>query len=469
MVISLYNFPKRINSTKQPAINDHTKTVIQQAELKEKTSFLFPTLLISKNIISGFNPVMFNYAYIPIWQRYYFIKDWRWVNGIWECDLSVDVLASFRSEIGETTSYIVRSASDYNGSIIDSFYPAKTDVSITKVNIASSWYGIAPSGGSYIIGCINNSVNKVGSVTYYALTSAQLGSILSYLFSNSIYNASSISEIGDGLFKSLFNPFQYIVSCIWFPFATSAFGSSSAEVTVGYWGTGVNGIIVSSLAEKTFISGTIPNHPQITRGRYLNHAPYTKLTLYIPPFGSIPIDTNFIEIGNYLYTAVLVDHITGQATIRVAISPSSSNLNEYNVCTERSGMIGVPIQLSQVLTDYSHSIESLMSGIASLATFNFAGAITSVMSAVESQMPKVYSSGANGSFIECIQYPVLIVEHLLLVEENNDEFGRPLCSNRQINSLNGFIKTGDADHPFSGTEEENKRINTYLKNGFYYI
>lgn len=469
MVVNLYSFPKRLNSTSQPQINDPTKTLIQNVQLKEETSFLFPTLLLSKDIISGFNPAMFNYAYIPYWQRYYFIKDWKWVNGIWECNLTVDVLASHKIEIGNTEAYIVRSANQSDGSIIDTLYPAKTDVRITKMSVTSAWYNVAPSGGSYVIGCINNATSKIGSVTYYALTSSQLGSILNFMFSSGIYQASGVSEIGQGLYKSIFNPFQYIVSCMWFPFGTQAFGSTQAEVAVGYWGTGVNGIVVSSLAEKTFITANIPNHPQINRGSYLNHAPYTRLTLYIPPFGSIPIDTNFLEIGNYLYSAVLVDHITGQATIRVSISPSSSNLDEFNIITERSGLIGVPIQLSQVLVDYAQTINSLASGISALTSFNIGGAINSVMSAVESQMPKVTTSGANGSFIECIQNPVLIAEHLLLVNENNVEFGRPLCSNKTIHDLSGFIQTGEDDHLFSCTEEENKMINRYMKEGFFYL
>ena len=34
-------------------------------------------------------------------------------------------------------------------------------------------------------------------------------------------------------------------------------------VKVGYWSTGVNGIMVTNLAEKTFVTATIPQHPQV--------------------------------------------------------------------------------------------------------------------------------------------------------------------------------------------------------------
>ena len=468
MNVRLYKFTKRINSTKQPPQGEGRSFSCQ---LKDETSFINPILKFSPDhLTSGvFSPDVYNYAFILYWNRFYYITDWKYINGSWEAYLTVDVLASFRSEIGATSAYIIRSNSAYNGNIIDSFYPAKTDVTIQKTNVACAWYNVAPSGGSYILGVINyENGNKIGALNYYALTASQLSSILNYLFTDNIYNASSITEMGSGLYKSLFNPFQYIVSCLWFPFSTSAFGSSQTDVKVGYWSTGVQGIIVSSLAEKTFVTATIPDHPQISRGAYLNRAPYTKHTLYIPPFGCIPIDTNFISIGKYLYSAVLVDHITGQATIRVAISPSSNNLSEYNIMCERTGMIGVPIQLAQVLTDYVNTLSSATDVISSALSFNLGGVFKGLLSAVESQMPKVSTSGANGSFIETLQYPQLISEFLNIVNENQTEFGRPLCDTRTVNTLSGYIQCGEAYHAFSGTKAENEEINRNMQQGFFY-
>ena len=466
MNLDLFSVNKRINSTKRPDLSTGKELTVQ---LKDEISFENPVFKIKSDVIGGtFSPVAFNYAYAPYWMRYYFITDWKFINGCWECYCSVDVLASFKNQINNTNAYVTRAASNYDGTIIDDFYPAKSNVSITKVNAASAWYGIAPSGGTYVVGCVNNQTSgRIGAVAYYALTSSELGQLLNYLFSNTIYSASSITEIGEGLFKSMFDPFQYIVSCVWFPFANSAFGSTQTYISVGYWTTTIQGIVVTSIAEKTFITATIPNHPQISRGEYLNRAPYTRLTLYIPPFGSIPIDTNFITMGRYLYSAVLVDHITGQATIRLSLCASSNNLDEFNLITERSGMIGVPIQLSQVLPDYIGTAHSVASTIGSVATGNLAGALSGMLSAVQTQMPKVTSSGANGSFAETMLYPALIAEHLLLADEDLTEFGRPLCAVRQLGNLTGFIQCGEDDLPFNGTRTEIEEVNRFLKEGFF--
>lgn len=468
MQIYLYKFNKRPNSTAQPLPTAGKAFTVQ---IKDECSFITPVLRFTPdNLVSGvFSPTAFNYAQIAYWQRFYYITDWQYINGSWEATLSVDVLASFKAEIGNTSAYVVRAAGASDGSIIDTNYPAKTNYDIRKINVATSWYGVAPSGGSYILGCINyNNGGKVGAISYYALNSTQLAALLNYLFTDSIFYSSNISEIGVGLFKSMFNPFQYIVSCIWFPFAAASFGSASDNVKVGYWDTGVSATVVSALAQKTFVTATIPDHPQLSRGSYLNYEPYSRLTLYVPPFGSIPIDTNFRSLGNYLYCAVFIDHITGQATIRVSICQDSSHLDEYNVVTERSSMIGVPIQLAQLMPDYVQTLQSGINAVGNVASFNITGALSSLVSAVQSQMPKVSTLGSNGSYIEVLQYPVLTVEFLQLVNEDNTEFGRPLCQVKTISTLSGYIRCAEDDHAFSGTKTETEEINRFLKSGFFY-
>ena len=468
MNVYLYKFNKRPNSTAQPLPSAGKSFTVQ---IKDECSFITPVLRFTPdNLVSGvFSPVAYNYAQIAYWQRFYYITDWQYINGSWEATLSVDVLASFKAEIGNTSAYVVRAAGASDGSIIDTNYPAKTNYDIRKINVATTWYGVAPSGGSYILGCINyNNGGKVGAISYYALNSTQLAALLNYLFTDSIFYSSNISEIGVGLFKSMFNPFQYIVSCIWFPFAAASFGSASDNVKVGYWDTGVSATVVSALAQKTFVTATIPDHPQLSRGSYLNYEPYSRLTLYVPPFGSIPIDTNFRSLGNYLYCAVFIDHITGQATIRVSICQDSSHLDEYNVVTERSSMIGVPIQLAQLMPDYVQTLQSGINAVGNVASFNITGALSSLVSAVQSQMPKVSTLGSNGSYIEVLQYPVLTVEFLQLVNEDNTEFGRPLCQVKTISTLSGYIRCAEDDHAFSGTKTETDEINRFLKSGFFY-
>ena len=471
MTVYFFQYGKKKNSTATPQLE--AGTAYTNILLKEPCNITRPVLIISADSLPTptIAPTIYNYAMISKFQRYYFVNDWTYIGGRWECELVCDVLASFKASIGGCTAYIERAESAYDGDIIDGLFPATTNFSIAKTALTYSWLNVNPSAGCYVLGIINyQTSNHVGAVSYYALTTAQLNSILGFLFSNNIFASSNITEIGEGLFKSLFNPFQYIVSCIWFPFSSTAFGSTATDVKVGYWSTGVNGVMVSSFAQTTYVNATIPNHPQASsRGAYLNYAPYTRHTIYLPPFGAIPLDTNFRRIGNYLYSAVVVDHITGQATLRVAVSPSSTNLNEYNIMTERTALIGVPIQLAQVLSDYSNSISTLTQaggGIAGIATSLLSA---TVLSAINSQAPKVSTSGANGSFVECMLIGQLVSEFSQIVSGSNSILGRPLMDSRTINTLSGYIKCADVELSIlNAFDSERDEIYTFMKGGFYY-
>lgn len=481
MDIILYNFAKRANSTKEPNPMDATRKIVYGVRLKNTTSFINPVLVLSESALGeGFAPVKFNYVTIPYWQRHYFITDWVYNAPYWECTLSIDVLASFKFVIGETNSYIIRSAADYDGNISDAFYPAKTNKIITRQNITSDIYHTTLPSGCYVLGCINNqSSNRMGAVAYYALTDAQMGQVMQYLFSDAIYNSMSIDEIGSDLFKSMFNPFQYIVSCTWFPFPPSTFGTTQTNIKVGYWAINTNAIMVQYLvAEKTFNSESpIRVHPQIARGDYLNRAPYTRVTAYYPPFGEIEIDTNFMQYGmnNYLYGRLYIDCVTGNADIEMTITDGldPSTIDSYKIMVQKTSQVGVPIQISQITRDFFGGVSGGLSAAGAAASGGgvaaAGGIFSGLMNAIHGALvPKMSTSGANGSLLEILEPPLLIVESYLITDENRAEFGRPLCATRKIKTIPGYIQCGEVDHEFSCTAGERELINNYLKSGFYF-
>lgn len=481
MQVLLFDYAKRINSTKRPLPSAGKQF---SCELKNETSFLNPVLRFAPNTLTEglFSPSAYNYAIIPYWERYYYITDWNYCNGVWECSLSVDVLASFKTEIGATSTYVIRSASQYNGDILDTFYPATTVCGVSKQQFAYDFiYQTSVSEGCFIVGVINSLNNaQFGAVTYYALTLSQLSSMLQYLFSSNIYNNSSITEIGQGLYKSLFNPFQYIVSCMWLPWAASTMGSTTTTIKVGYWDTGVSGIIASTLFKQFGYYSGLPLslHPQWQdRGFYLNKEPYSKYTVFIPPFGMIPIDTAYINHDfeqsghdhNYLHGYFYCDCITGISDLYLSITDGYGTLADpYKYFTMRSAQIGVPVQLAQVMTDYMSTLTSGIGAVASGFTGNISGIFTNIANAVESSMPKVSMLGSNGCISEVAEPPFIISEHYQIVDENRTEFGRPLCATRTISQLSGYIQCGEADHSFSATRTESEEINRFMREGFFY-
>ena len=83
MNVELYKFTKRLNSTARPTPSAGTSF---SCELKDETSFINPILKFRPDhLTSGlFSPSAYNYAYIAYWQRYYYITDWKYINGLWE-------------------------------------------------------------------------------------------------------------------------------------------------------------------------------------------------------------------------------------------------------------------------------------------------------------------------------------------------------------------------------------------------
>ena len=470
MNVYLFGFSKRKNSTKQPTLTDGTLVTVQ---LKDETSVTSPTLILNLKNSQGqpIQPTIYNYVYIPLYLRYYFIVDWQYQNGVWAAYCNVDVLASFKTGIGSTSAYVERSSYTSNSNVVDLMYPATTDVQISSPAVSNSWRGVAPSGGAYILGVINNqSSNHFGAVTYYAMDGNDLNNLFAYLFGNNIYQAGSITEIGEDLFKSLFNPFQYIVSCLWLPGYPSSYGSSSGYIKVGYWTTTVAAYIVSTISEIRYVTAEVPAHPQASRGNYLNYAPYTRITLYCPPFGSVPIDPYYTRVGRYLYAKTCIDVATGEAVLNVAFRANASDVWSNKPCATKSARMGVPIQIAQVLSDYSGSINSI---VGAASSGSIVGAVSNllsgaVQSAIATQAPQVSTSGSNGSFNTFIDEPALVVEHYRIADEDNADLGRPLMAPRTLSTIPGYIKCAEGHFDGACFENEREKIDTYLVSGFFY-
>lgn len=95
-----------------------TDVVEVTGTLRDKCDVLTPELLVKTDVRE------FNYVYIDEFKRYYYVKDIvQYRQGMWVCQLKVDVLMSYRDSILEFSGVVSRlNASDYvNGaSVFDS-------------------------------------------------------------------------------------------------------------------------------------------------------------------------------------------------------------------------------------------------------------------------------------------------------------------------------------------------------------
>lgn len=453
-----YAFSKRVNSTKIPDVSYTELDII----LKAGSSAINPA--ISCDFGQGGNPTGFNYCYIPEFNRYYFVGDWIYDARLWHAQCVADPMASFKTNIGTYHAYILRSASSYNTRVIDNYYPAIAKNTHAANTITSPF--VDDGTGSYVIGIMGRDAgDNGGAVTYYVATPSQMRTLVRFMMQSVNYDVDDISE---HLLMCIFNPLQYIVSCMYFPFIVPR--SNIGGVYFGWWtATGTDIGQLAGLKTGSNLTFTIPKHPKAaTRGQYLNLPPYSRYKLEAGPWGIIPLDNfNLIDTTS-LSVLWNVDLMTG--TGRLSVKFRDQLVHE----TIHTAQIGVPVQLGQNMFNQG-ALEGAAGGIGSIITNaitgNPAGMLTSGVSAIGDAAKLTQSIpstlGSNGTMAFNNSFAIT-ADFLDVVDEDITSHGRPLCEARTINTLSGYIMCEDADPAIPCTDQELKTIVNYMNSGFYY-
>ena len=162
VTVTLFSFSKNPDSTARPTGGrDFDCTIISPS------SVISPEIRLS---LGGSNPSGYNYAKIPDFNRYYWITDWTYDAGIWIATLMVDVLATYRDQIGASSQYVLRAAAEGDGYIMDTLYPTTDQYTIQTTPISGQPFYKDLVNGEYILGVIGagSSGLQMGAVTYYA-------------------------------------------------------------------------------------------------------------------------------------------------------------------------------------------------------------------------------------------------------------------------------------------------------------
>lgn len=463
MEVTLFAFAKADNSTAIP-----TGGAVVTGVLRSPCSIQSPQ--IEFDLQTSVAP-QYNYAYIADFARYYKITNWRWDAPLWVAEMAVDVLATYKENIGSSTQYVLRSASTYNEIIIDNFYPAlaPSKFLFNGVVFDKTLYG-GITGGCYILGIINNDSGAIGSVSYYIFSNAQLRSLCDQLFISTDW-LGSIEDISSELLKSLFNPFQYIVSCNWFPFLVA--GTAVSTLKFGWWELSVTCQKLTFSEE--IISGTVTIPKQSGILAYKKLSPFYSYRLVCGTFGEVEIDPSIVLTETTMYVTIRCDLISGMATLFLSLD---SAYPETHAFTTSQSMMGVPIQLAQVMRDYVGIATSTIGTIGGLIGGALSGGIggmlsggmSAVGSLTDSLKPEVSTGGQNGATNAWAVAPYLRLKYCNTVENDIERFGIPLCRKVVINTLSGFVLVQNAhvDSASTATAEEIREIENYMEGGFFY-
>lgn len=300
-------------------------------------------------------------------------------------------------------------------------------------------------------------LQSTGFLTMYAPTSSELASLSSFLWS---------SDLVDTIKKMWDSPMENIISLMAVPLTPST--SGSAPVKIGGVETGVS---MNLLTNQFFMLNCGSIDIKEYYGNALDYNPYTKLSIFLPFVGIVPLSSDDAMDGK-IEVRYLIDLLSCEGVAQIKITRADyEGVTHHYKCN-----VGYRIPLS--MRDYSGMYQSIVGGTLAVGSavalgggVATGGALVSATSnAVNSSKVNTQRSGgisANSGILD-ILYPYLIIERPVQSLANNyKKFnGYPSNITSKLKNLSGFTIVdriiGDG---LSCHEDEKELIYNQLKQG----
>ena len=473
------NIAKKINSTYQVTSQPDITTNV---ELKEETSLENPTFLLDLDDWSV--------NYCQFQGHYYFIQDIRRnITGQMEIECTQDVLATYKSQIGNYTAFVERSSYEYDERIADNAISTRYNIagaSHETITLTDVRYDYLSQTGCYLLRTVSQIPHAATStgITTYVLDESDIKTIFDFMFNDGNYG----DVLSDAAVKSFFNPFQYIVDFRWIPYTKATMHdilgvcNQSGTVMFGWFNTQHSAYILTGRNVTTTFSLACPtcayNPPDFRR----YDPAFTRFKLYIFGVGTIdlsPLDVSAVGIT----IRRVIDFTTGQMIHYVRKSDGIHPIGEF------TSDFAIPVQISQVNSNLVDSALNVVKtvgqagqaigiassgGAAGIATAAIGGVVNisgSIFNAIRAEASAgVQGNGSNGNRAALMGMPYYILYQMALDSADIPQTvaGRPLYRNRQISTIPGSIKCSGASVNISGFAGDKEAVNSALNGGFYY-
>ena len=384
MDVYLINFTKNHKSTAQPNLSNLTPI---QAKMKSPCSILKPVLEVSGDPETMTTYAQFNYCFIAPFNTYYYIVNTVFNGTLCVFYLEEDYLATWKIPIQNSTQYVLRAASNYDGTIKDTKYPIKAvnpDHSITYGDQRSN--PLQPGANAYgvfVIGIVSKGGSLSGCVSYYAMSYLVMISFMLQLFNLPTQWGDGGADLADGLKKAITDPMQYIASVQWYPYSVNdfvnrSFASAVTSITVGYDTINLSASAyafgqVLNIEFTNLLTLTLPSHPQASsRGSYLNFEPYSRYYFSFYPFCSLcEIDSTKVGGMGSVYCVYTVDLRSGKGTMSLCTAINGTTWADWRPkapIRTFEAQIGVPVPVATIHTEMQNLSQFLQSAAAAVGT-----------------------------------------------------------------------------------------------------
>lgn len=414
MLITLYNFKKRYNSTKVPTGGKEI-----DVRLKEGTSLYTPSFLLT------INPT--NYTYVKYSNRYYYISDIIYERtSLYRINCNIDVLASYKSNILSTTCYIAFSQSQFDDRIVDTRL-STVDRATYKTTSAEILVDGDTANPTFILEYVTSKpLNGLSGVAWLnGLSAIELAGKLS---SEEFKTWLTENE------KELSGAYDSVIGLRKVPFNWSS--TASGNIYLASWNSTIPGGTTRNMLYECSIN--IPWQFSDFR----NQQPFTSLMLYLPAHGFVELNPSDLVDKTSIDIRLMVDGITGAGTYVVEnLYKGDCNFaNDISIGTIKGNSLGVTSGALGV-------VSGLISG-------NFASALNSgIQGAIASQQRSIGTTGrsSGGASIYANFGDWKSVYLTSICHNTNQEpssiastNGRPLNINLEMSSLSGYVQTINA-------------------------
>lgn len=445
---------KKPNSTAHPG---GTATTLN-CQITEGCSVLTPTI-----IVTGMYPLL-SYAYIPDFNRYYYVTDCMVNKTQTIISLRVDTLHTYKAAIGGTSAFIARSASDYNGFIVDSAYPMQAGTQKISVAGGSPW-----TGNNFLV-----QVAGKNGCRMYQLTSDAFNTLCSAL-----WRAWGNLEGIDDLYAAALNPFQYVlgVQKCFVPYG--GFGGGNVSISCGNIDTGVSGLDVTDGTAYYTVSLTAPQHPGsvgLTGKPYLRGTPYSAYSLFVPGAGWVALNANDLVYDNSVQLQFFAEPNSGNMRCDVINSGTCIASIAGKVCVNWGigassvntiGMVQGGLDFASNAVSFGFAAAAGSAGLRGMVNSGF-GMLNSAVNTAGAAIPTCQTSGGLSGCVGMTDPCEIMLKYNIITDDNLTDYGAPLMERRTIGSLSGFVLCSDGDFGGAPTDQENTEINRFLTGGFYY-
>ena len=490
--------------------NDSSKnTVTKTLTFVDSMTIDFNTVIkyhsMSLIMKSGLRDYQFNYVYMPMLKRYYYVTSVTLTNDTKQIDLVEDVLMSWDELIRSQTAFVTRNENTYNADLYDDRYPDlvskdyhiteyKNDLFYTDIlnrfsnTYATSFPIMVVSGGSssYVGGPQNGYDQSSLELNYFPYEPLGQGNITIYGISpvemNWYFTNGGMLDI-----KNIFRDVgEYIVSLRYYPFDATRFmrtWATGQDILIGgktckdQTDTNIKGLKLQRMGEPLTIA-TIKFTRQFNDFR--DYSPYTKYTVYLPYLGFIDLDTNEI-VGKTIRIKYAVDFLDGtvQAYIMLYSPQLDKDVRLIHVTDRKPISIEVPLNS----TNASERLNSLLlgaiqvgGGAISSASGNAVGGVKSAKGAVGSFLSALrvrFNRGNIHGGLQATYSPTsvfVIRESVEWADVTNIPvlYGRPLEESKTLSTLSGYTEIGQIHfNPSSNDiyDDEITEIENLLRTG----